>query len=67
MEATVVKSYEKELQSEEPFVKSMYENLEHRIEAFEEELIEKNEKAKLVDFLGVTIVMAIVTIGLFSF
>ncbi|MBM7610152.1 hypothetical protein QUF56_17285 [Ureibacillus composti] len=67
MKAASVKSYEQELQSEEPFVKMLYEDLEKRIETFEEELIEKNDKAKISDFIGVTVVMAIITIGLFSF
>ena len=67
MKAASVKSYEQELQSEEPFVKMLYEDLEKRIETFEEELIEKNDKAKISDFIGVTVVMAIITISLFSF
>ncbi|MFJ8236751.1 hypothetical protein ACIQ34_13670 [Ureibacillus sp. NPDC094379] len=67
MKVASVKSYEQELQSEEPFVKMLYEDLENRIETFEAELIEKNDKAKISDFIGVTVVMAIITIGLFSF
>lgn len=67
MKAASVKSYDKEVQSEEPFVKTMYEDLEKRIETFEDELMEKNDKAKFSDFIGVTIVMAIITVGVFSF
>jgi len=67
MKAASLKSYEKELQSEEPFVKTMYEDLEKRIETFEVELVEQNDKAKISDFIGVTLVMAIITIGVFSF
>ncbi|RUS58074.1 hypothetical protein QI30_02695 [Kurthia sp. 3B1D] len=60
------KSYEKELRSEEPFVRGMYENLEKRIEQFEKDLIEKNTKVKLKDFLGVSVVMAVITIIAFT-
>lgn len=60
------KSYEKELRSEEPFVRGMYENLEQRIENFEKEFIEENTKVKLKDFVGVTVVMAIITIIAFT-
>lgn len=60
------KSYEKELRSEEPFVRGMYENLEQRIENFEKEFIEENTKVKLKDFVGVTAVMAIITIIAFT-
>ncbi|HWK24572.1 MAG TPA: hypothetical protein VNS08_16205 [Ureibacillus sp.] len=67
MKAASLKSYEKELQPEEPFVKTMNEDLEKRIETFEIELLEQNDKAKLTDFIGVTVVMAIITIGVFSF
>ncbi|MDN4493066.1 hypothetical protein [Ureibacillus aquaedulcis] len=67
MKAAALKSYDKELQSEEPFVKTMYEDLEKRIESFEDELLEKNDKAKISDFIGVTVVMAIITIAVFSF
>ncbi len=67
MKVAALKSYDKELQSEEPFVKTMYEDLEKRIVAFEDELLEKNDKAKISDFIGVTVVMAIITIAVFSF
>ncbi|QCR33539.1 hypothetical protein [Lysinibacillus sp. SGAir0095] len=67
MKVAAVKSYDKELLSEEPFVKTMYEDLEKRIESFEDELLEKNDKAKITDFIGVTVVMAIITIVVFSF
>lgn len=60
------KSYEKELRSEEPFVRGMYENLEKRIEQFEKDFIEKNTKVKLKDFLGVSVVMAVITIIAFT-
>lgn len=60
------KSYEKELRSEEPFVRGMYENLEKRIENFEKEFIEENTKVKLRDFVGVTVVMAAITIIAFT-
>ena len=33
---TMPKSYEKELQSDEPFVRAMYEDLEKRIKEFED-------------------------------
>lgn len=60
------KSYEKELRSEEPFVRGMYENLEKRIENFEKEFIEENTKVKLKDFVGVTVVMAVITVIAFA-
>lgn len=64
--STVKKSYEKELNSSEPFIKAMYEDLENRIEEFEEEIIESNSKVKLTDFISVTVVMGIITIIAFS-
>ncbi|GEK32797.1 hypothetical protein [Kurthia sibirica] len=63
---TAAKSYDKELNSTEPFIKSMYEDLEKRIEEFEDEIIESNNKVKLSDFISVTVVMGIITIIAFS-
>ena len=64
---TVPKSYEKELQSDEPFVRAMYEDLEVRIAEFEEEAIKKNEKTSIRDFAGVTVIMALLTVLAFLF
>lgn len=60
-----VKSYDKELYSEEPFVRSMYEDLERRIEEFEDEAISAKQKVQVNDFLAVTIVMAVITAAAF--
>lgn len=60
------KSYEKELHSEEPFIRAMYEDLEKRIEEFEEEAIATNHKTSLKDFIGIGIVMAVITVIVFS-
>ena len=60
------KSYEKELHSEEPFIRAMYEDLEKRIEEFEEEAITTNEKTSLKDFIGIGVVMAVITVIVFS-
>lgn len=63
---TMPKSYEKELQSDEPFIRAMYEDLEKRIEEFEEESIISNQKTRLIDFVGVFAVMAVITVIVFS-
>ena len=59
-------SYEKGLNSEEPFVRLMYEDLERRIVEFEQEAITKGtEKTKLKEFFSVAAVMAAMTIFVF--
>lgn len=55
------KSYEKELNSEEPFIRVMYEDLEKRIGNFEKEFIENNTKTGWKDFLNVSAVMLVIT------
>ena len=59
------KSYEKDLKSDEPFIRRMYEDLERRIDEFEQDAIAGNEKTGLKEFLNVSIVMAIITIVVF--
>lgn len=67
MDLPTEKSYEKDLRSEEPFIRSMYEDLEKRIEAFENDTITENQKVKVNDFLVVGIVMAVITVAVFLF
>lgn len=59
------KSYEKNLQSNEPFIRMMYEDLENRIGEFEQDVIENNEKTGLKEFLSITVVMAVITVAVF--
>ena len=56
--------YQKNLQSEDPFIRGMYEDLETRIEDYESTHHDKSEHAQWKDASGVIAIMSAITIFL---
>lgn len=56
--------YQKNLQSDNPFIRGMYEDLETRIQDYESSHHDKSEHARLKDASGVIAIMSAITIFL---
>ncbi|MBX0315236.1 hypothetical protein [Planococcus glaciei] len=56
--------YEQNLQSDDPFIRNMYEDLEKRIQVYEDSENDKTEHAQWKDAAGVILVMSLITIFL---
>ncbi|WP_223636750.1 hypothetical protein [Planococcus sp. 4-30] len=56
--------YEQNLQSDDPFIRNMYEDLEKRIQVYENNGNDKSEHAQWKDAAGVIIVMSMITLFL---
>ncbi|TQR16154.1 hypothetical protein [Psychrobacillus soli] len=56
-----VTKIDKNLQSKDPFIRGMYEDLEERIQYFERNQEDKTAHINLRDLSGVTLIMGLIT------
>jgi len=56
--------YEQNLRSDDPFIRGMYEDLEKRIQVYEDNGNDKTEHAQWKDAAGVILVMSMITLFL---
>ncbi|MGK7379224.1 hypothetical protein QWY16_04170 [Planococcus shenhongbingii] len=54
--------YEQNLQSDDPFIRGMYEDLEQRIQVYENSENDKTEHTQWKDATGVIAIMSLITI-----
>lgn len=58
--------YQQNLQSDNPFIRGMYEDLETRIQDYENSHHDKSEHARWKDASGVIVIMSLITIFLIA-